>query len=254
MKIAIITGATGGIGKEFTKLLVQEDVDEVWAVARSEEKLSRLKEEFGLRIVPISLDLTKTEQIKKIEQRLSETKPVVAFLINNAGLARMGKYDEFAVEEIESTIMLNCHALVSLSTICIPYMERGSRILNISSASSFQPLPYINLYASTKVFERNYSRALHMELKDKGISVTAVCPSWVDTELLVKEINGKKVKFPGIVKAEPVAQKALRDAKKGKDMSVYSLYVKWLHFLSKVFTQKALMKTWVKGIRKYINK
>ncbi|MDF2843428.1 MAG: short-chain dehydrogenase/reductase [Herbinix sp.] len=108
-------------------------------------------------------------------------------------------------------------------------MRQGSRILNISSASSFQPLPYLNLYSSTKAFERSYSRALNAELKGTGITATAVCPSWVDTDLLLKEMNGRKIKFPGIVSPDRVAVQALKDAKRGKDMSVYT---DWIFLMS----------------------
>ncbi|GFP75417.1 SDR family NAD(P)-dependent oxidoreductase [Clostridium fungisolvens] len=251
-RIAIVTGASGGIGREFTKLLIEEKVDEVWAIARNKEKLAALKDELGDKVITISKDLSKTEELISIGKIIEEQKPVIAFLINNAGIAKMGTYDEFAIKEIEDTIKINCSALAILCNLCIPYMKSGSRILNISSASSFQPLPYLNLYASTKVFERAYSRALNIELKNKGITVTAVCPSWVDTELLQKEINGKKVKFDGIVSAEMVAIKAMKDAKRGKDMSVCTLYVKYLHFLSKVLPQKLLMNAWVKRVQEYI--
>lgn len=253
-KIAIVTGASGGIGKEFTKLLLKEEVDEIWAIARNQERLTALKSEFGDKIITISKDLAKTEEVISIGKMLEEQKPVIAFLINNAGIARMGNYNDFTVEEIEDTIKINCSALTILCTLCIPYMEKESRILNISSAASFQPLPYINLYAATKVFERAYSRALNMELKKTGISVTAVCPSWVDTDLLIKEVNGKKVKFPGIVSPEKVAIKAFKDAKRGKDMSVCTLYVKYLHILAKILPQKLIMNTWVNNIEKYIEK
>lgn len=131
-------------------------------------------------------------------------------------------------------------------------MKEGSSILNVSSASSFQPTPYINLYASTKVFLRSYSRALNVELEGTGITVTAVCPGWVDTEMLLKEINGKKVKFDGLVTADKVVEQALIDASKKRDMSTYSSYVKYLRVCSKLFSQKSIMKSWMKSIRQYI--
>lgn len=252
-KIAIITGATGGIGREFTRLMTLENVDEIWAIARNQTKLVALKKEFGDKVIAISKDLSDPEAVHSIERMLDREKPTVSYLINNAGLARMGAFSEFTVKEIEETIFVNCSVVVTLCSICIPYMQTGSRILNISSASSFQPLPYLNLYAATKVFVRNYSRALHEELKSKKITVTAVCPSWVDTELLTKEINGKKVKFPGIVSAGKVAKTALKDAKKGKDMSVCSLYVKNEHVFTKLMPQRITMAIWIRGIRKYGN-
>lgn len=251
-KIAIITGATGGIGQEFVKQILNEDLEEVWAVARNEKKLAELREWYGERVVPLSLDLSEEGQIRKLGILLENQKPQVRYLINNAGLAKMGSYREFSGEEISKTIDVNCKAPVLLCQLCIPYMNTGSRILNISSASAFQPNPYINLYAASKAFERSYSRALNVELKGTGITATAVCPGWVDTELLEKERNGKKIKFPGLVTADRVVIKAIKDAKKGKDMSVCSLYVKCQHVWVKLLPQRLVMKIWVKGISKYL--
>lgn len=195
-KIAILTGATGGLGKEFLKQILSENIDEVWAVARNEQRLADLKKEYRDKVVTISLDLSELSSIEQIETMLKKNNPFVSYLINNAGIAKMGKYSEFSINEIDKTINVNCKAPVMLSQVCIPYMGKGSKILNISSASAFQPNPYINLYASSKAFERSYSRALNVELEGTGIKSVAVCPGWIDTKMLQKEINGKKVKFP----------------------------------------------------------
>lgn len=251
-KIALITGATGGLGKEFVKLLLKEDIDEIWAVARNVKKLETLKNEFGEKIKPISKDLSNSEEVKSLPELVKKEDAELKYLINNAGIARMDLTENFTADEIEKTLDLNCKALALLSVLSIPLMKKGSHILNISSMSSFQPVPYINLYASTKVFERSFSRALNAELKKKGITVTAVCPGWTDTELLSKEMNGNKVKFPGLVKPSLVAEKAINDAKRGKDMSVCTAYAKYIHFISKISPQKAVMRTWLKGIRKYV--
>ncbi|WP_058302911.1 SDR family NAD(P)-dependent oxidoreductase [Gorillibacterium timonense] len=251
-RIAIVTGASGGIGKEFTKLMLQEEVDEIWAIARNQEKLTALKNEFGDKIVTISKDLMNSTELHSLGEMLEKHKPVIAYLINNAGIARMASYQDFSIEEVENTIRINCSALAVLCSLCIPYMRRGSRILNLSSASSFQPLPYLNLYAATKAFERSYSRSLNVELKGTGITSTAVCPSWVDTDMLLKEYDGKRIKFPGLVTPDRVAITALRDAKRGKDMSVCTLYVKGTHVMAKVLPQKMMMKMWVRKIKKYI--
>lgn len=251
-KIAIITGATGGIGEEFVKQIQCYDLDEIWAVARNEKKLNELRQKYGDKILPVPVDLSGIDGIQKISNMLSERQPEVRFLINNAGLAKMASYKNFSQEEIIRTIDVNCKAPVLLCNICIPYMKSGSNILNISSASAFQPNPYINLYAASKAFERHYSRALNVELEGTGITVTAVCPSWVDTEMLSREMNGRKVKFPGIVSAERVVKTALKDADKKRDMSVCSLYVKCQHLNVKLMPQRLVMKIWTNSIRKYI--
>lgn len=251
-KIAIITGATGGIGREFVRQMRGYHVDEIWAVARSEKRLQTLREECGTKIIPVPADLSDIGGIAKIEEKLRERNVKVCYLINNAGIARMGAGQDFSQEEIITTIDVNCKAPILLCNICLPYMDTESRILNISSASAFQPNPYINLYAASKVFLRNYSRALNVELRGSGISVTAVCPGWVDTELIPREINGKKVMYPGMVSAKSVVAKALKDAEKRRDMSVCSLYVRCQHVIVKLLPQKLVMRIWVQNIGRYM--
>lgn len=251
-KIAIITGATGGLGREFLKQILKEEIDEVWAIARNEQKLLELRKQYGEKVISFTIDLSDMKGIEQIENMLEENKPHVEYLINNAGLAKMGKYNDFTIEEIDKTINVNCKAPVMLARICIPYMGKGSKILNISSASAFQPNPYINLYAASKAFERSYSRALNVELEGTGIISVAVCPGWIDTELLQKEINGKNVKFPGLVTPDRVVTQAIKDAKKGKDMSVCSLYVKCQHVNVKLLPQRWVMKMWMAGIGRYL--
>lgn len=250
-KIAIITGASGGIGKEFTRLLIKENIDEVWAIARNQKKLDMLKQELGDKVVPISRDLSKASEIGELEKKLKKVHPIVVCLINNAGIAKFGTYQEFTAEEAAHTIDVNCKAVVQLCNLCIPYMKRGSRVINVASAASFQPLPYLNLYAASKAFVRSYSRALNVELRGTGVTATAVCPGWVDTELLVKAANGKPMKFYGVAAPKRVAEKAWLDAKRGKDMSVCTSYMKLEHVLTKLVPQKFVMHVWRCRIRKY---
>ena len=131
-------------------------------------------------------------------------------------------------------------------------MGEGSHIINMASQSAFQPDPYINLYASSKAFCYSYSRALNVELKPKKISVTVVCPGWIKTDLLETQRNGAAVKFPHLAEADAVVRKAMKDVKRGKDVSVYSLYVKWQRLLVKIFPHRIVMKAWMKGIQAYI--
>lgn len=252
-KIAIITGATGGIGQKFVSELTKEPLDEIWVVGRNEQRLNKLQDAFGEKIKPFCKDLTNNADLLSFSDLLKEQNPLILWLINNAGIARMAASREFLLDEIEQTIDLNCKAPAVLINICLPFMGAGSKILNISSASAFQPVPYINLYAATKAFERSYSRALNAELKPYNITVTAVCPGWVDTEMLTKNIDGKKVRFPGIVAPEKVVKKAIKDAKRNKDMSVCSLYVKCQHLNVKLLPQKLIMKMWLHGVSKYIS-
>lgn len=250
-KIAILTGATGGLGYAFLKELINEPLDEIWAIGRNKKRLDELAEEFGSKVAPFQIDLTAKEDMDAFCEILKEKNPQIDFLINNAGIAQMKQSKDLTAEEIDKTVDLNCKVPAILINACLPFMQNGDRIINVCSASAFQPTPYINLYAATKAFDRSYSRAFNTELKPYGITVTAACPGWIDTDMLIREINGKKVKFGGLVSPEKVAKKALSDAKKGKDMSVCSAYVKCQHFNVKLMPQKLTMKIWYKSIKKY---
>lgn len=249
--IAIITGATGGIGKEFVGELNKEALDEIWIIGRNSDRLAEIKEQYGEEIIPICADLTNEQDLLSI-QALLTNEVWVAYLINNAGIAQMMPSKDLGTDKIDQTIRLNCNVPAILTNYCIPHMKRGSKIINVSSAAAFQPVPFINLYAATKAFEHSYSRALNMELKPMGITVTAASPSWVDTKMLTKEVNGKKVKFYGLVSPEAVAKKAIKDAKKGKDVSICSFYVKCQHLNVKLLPHKLVMKIWMRSVKKYL--
>lgn len=253
--IALVTGAAGGFGRELVKLLLQEPgLDEIWCVARSKDKLDALRGELGEKIVPIPLDLTQRDSLTALQARLEGERPDLRFLINNAGFDKFGPYDAVDVDTSLNMIDLNVSAVVALGLTAIPYMGWGSHILNVASQAAFFPLPYMDLYAATKVFVRHYTRALHVELKDKGISATAVCPGWMKTGLFDRAKTGadKTVRsFAGLTTPDKVAAKALRDAKRGKDMSTCGLFVKATHVASKLVPQRLAMKVWTlsQGIR-----
>lgn len=248
-KIAIVTGASSGLGKEFVKNLVQrEELKEIWVIARNEKKLKALVSDFGSKIKMFPMDLSDMANIQRLKDQIKENQVTISILINNAGYAKFCSYDDISFEESLNMIDLNIKAVVALGLICIPYMERGSHILNIASQASFQPLPYQNIYSSTKAFVRNYSRALNIELREKGILVTAVCPGWMKTGLIERGLIGAKKatsNFFGMVSPDVVAKQALKDAFRGKDISVYSMYVKTCHLVAKLLPQRAIMKAWL---------
>ena len=247
--VAIVTGASSGLGKEFVKLLVNDkNIDEIFVLARSKDKLNELKTDYGDKIKPYSTDLSDINNIKSFGKILEEEKPNIKILVNNAGFAKFCSYDDISIDETLNMINLNVSGVVAMGLVCIPFMNKNSHIINIASQASFQPLPYQNVYSSTKVFVKNYSRALNVELKEKGISVTAVCPGWIKTNLFERGcINAKKgtTKFAYMVTPDVIAKKALKDAYKNKDISVYGLYVNFCRFLSKFLPEKVVMKIWL---------
>lgn len=156
----------------------------------------------------------------------------------------MAPSTDFSAQEIENHINTHNTSMAILCNICIPYMQKGCHIINLASQSAFQPVAYINLYAASKAFCYSYSKALNIELKEKGIGVTVTCPGWIKTDLLQTEMNGYKVKFPHLAAPKDVVEKTIKDAQKGKDMSVYSAYVRRMQFFSKYYPHKWIMNLW----------
>lgn len=247
--IAVITGANSGIGKEFTKILsTNTKIDEIWAIARNQERLNELRRDLGDKIRIFSMDLKERGNLSVIKQLLDNEKPNILYLVNCAGYAIFGDYSDASVEASIAMVDLNINALMSMCITCIPHMLAGAHIINMSSQASFQPVPFQNVYSATKAFVRSYTRALNVELKAKGICATAVCPGWMNTKLIDRASIGARRgtnKFPFIVDPYPVAEKALKDADKNKDISVYGIAIKLSHVLSKLLPERIVIKVWL---------
>lgn len=247
-KIAIVTGANSGLGKAFVKELLRENLDEIWCIARNEERLRQIQllEESRIRI--FSADLTVPETLLAFEEALHREKPDVRFLVNNAGFAKFADYASLNIEDSSNLIDLNVKAVVQMALRVLPWMTQEANLINIASLSAFMPLPYMNIYAATKVFVKNYSLALREELKDRDIHVTAVCPGWIDTNLYTRaEIGAQKTvsKFSGMVQPNVVAQKAIQDAKANRPLSIYGFLPNVVRVLSKVLPASICMRLWM---------
>ena len=251
MRIAIVTGASSGMGREFVKQVSKkEKFDEIWVIARRKEALESLKKEVKAKVRPITLDLQNPESFDTYKKLLAEEKPEVALLANIAGYGKFGKYDEISLEDCLGMIDLNCKALVAMSQLTIPYMKRGSKILQLDSLSAFQPVPYLNVYGSSKSFVLSYSRALNRELKTKGIRVMSVNPGWVKTEFFdhaTKTSNDAITYFNVMYDAKDVIKTAIRDLyHTKKDVSIHGFQIKAQVLLVKLLPHKIVMEIWMR--------
>ena len=251
MRIAIVTGASSGMGREFVKQVSKkEKFDEIWVIARRKEALESLKKEVKAKIRPITLDLQNPESFDTYKKLLAEEKPEVALLANIAGYGKFGKYDEISLDDCLGMIDLNCKALVAMSQLTIPYMKRGSKILQLDSLSAFQPVPYLNVYGSSKSFVLSYSRALNRELKTKGIRVMSVNPGWVKTEFFdhaTKSSNDAITYFNVMYDAKDVIKTAIRDLyHTKKDVSIHGFQIKAQVLLVKLLPHKIVMEIWMR--------
>ncbi len=250
MKIAVITGASSGMGREFARqLTAAEKFDELWIIARRAERLEELKQELSQPVRVVPLDLTKKECLKQYEALLAEEKPEVSLLINCSGFGKFGRYDQIPLRDAMDMIDLNCKALVAVTQLTLPYIPDGGRILQVDSLSAFQPVPYLTVYGATKSFVLRYSQGLWAELQPRKIHVMAFCPGWVKTEFFdhAEETSNDAVTyFNKWFTAEEAVRIALKDLKKKKLVSVPSFVNKAQTLLVRLLPERIVMKIWLK--------
>ena len=255
MNIAIVTGASSGMGREFVRQLSDYiRPDEIWAIARRGGELEQLKAECSIPVRPIALDLCREDSFRELEQLLSAEKPHVELLVNAAGFGKFGFYGEIPVEDECRMIDLNCKALLRMTRLTLPYMGRGSHILQLDSLSAFQPVPYITTYGATKAFVLSYSRAMNRELRPQGIRCMAMNPGWVKTEFFRHAFTtneGKVQYFDRLYEAKDVVKTGLKDLyRTKKDYSVHGLPVRNQIRLVKLLPHSLVMNVWLKQQQK----
>lgn len=245
-RIAIVTGASSGMGKEFVLQLDRlcPHVDEIWVIARRTGKLFELEKQTKHTITVCPADLTKDADLKGIQQLLEKEKPRISVLVNAAGFGVHGTVERAEYDSLLDMIDLNCRALTAMTKICLPFMAKGGRIIQIASSAAFAAQPKFAVYAAGKAYVLSFSRALHEELKERSISVTAVCPGPVDTEFFRHDdcnIERTFYKRMAMAKARNVVRLALKDAAARKTVSVYGYSIKAFRILTKVIPHNILL-------------
>lgn len=248
MRIAVITGASSGMGREFTiKLEAQKNFEEIWVIARRADRLNELKEVIGEKVRPISLDLTEQESLNKFKAMLEAEKPEIEVLVNASGYGKFGAFEDLNLDDQLGMLDLNAKALTAVTYLALPYLKQGSEVYQIASLSSFQPVPYLAVYGATKAYVLSFTRAIGAELRKKGIKMMAVCPGWVKTEFFERAVvkEGVITYFNQFFTSEQIVKRALRDMKKGKDVSVCGPKIRAQVLLTKLLHHRAVMRIWM---------
>lgn len=252
MKIAVITGASSGMGREFAKRIeASETFDEIWVIARRRERLEELAAELTTKTRCLALDLTDKASLEEYKACLQRENPEVAVLVNGSGFGKFGAFCDLSLEDQLDMIDLNDKALVAMTYLTLPFMKKGGRIYQIDSLSSFQPVPYIGVYGATKAFVLSFSRALGVELKARGIRVLAVCPGWVKTEFFDRAVMDDTITYYNhFYTSKEVVTRAMKDMKRGKDVSICGFRIRAQVFFTKLLPHRLVMWIWCKQQKK----
>jgi short-subunit dehydrogenase len=232
------------MGKEF---VLQADarysLDEIWVIARREERLKELIGQTTAKIIPMPLDLTSNDSLEIIKTKLETEKPNVALLVNCSGFGKFSEFETSLPTANADMCDLNLKSLILVNQIVLPYVTKGGKIVNVGSLSSFEPVPHLSVYAATKAAVLSFSRALAFELKPKNIRVLCVCPYWVKTEFFSRANEKEKLnKFDVLYDASFVVKKAYKVLDKTKkDYVVPGAYAKLIRALAKILPHKFLM-------------
>ncbi len=249
--IAIITGASSGIGEEYFKTLsTRESFDEIWVVARNKEKLLTLQTYTDAKLRVFALDLSQKESTDEIARILNEEKPSIKYLICASGFGRFSAIEDDDPAVLQNMVDLNCRSIVGITTACYNYMAKDGVIILIASVAAFQPIPYIATYGATKAFVLSYGRALDKELrKSRRARCLCVCPFWTKTAFFNRAESEKQVvkKYAVMYEPQQIVSKTFKDLKnKKRDVSIYGATAKGQTLLVKLFPHRFVMWVWRK--------
>ena len=231
--IIVVTGASSGLGVCFAKQLACEKPDELWIVARRKSRLEEVKlaieKENSIFVKILPIDISGSEGARRLNSFLEEEKKQgdfrISVLVNNAGFGTYGEFADTDVSREMEMVDLNCTSLTGITGFALPYMDRGSRIINTASLASFLPLGNFAVYGASKSFVLSFSVALAAEVKSRGISVTALCPGPVSTEFANVASKGARKNVRHGLSPEKTVEHAIKCSRKGR---LYSMkFFKW---------------------------
>src|SRR5207248_1564577 len=256
---AVITGPSAGIGREFARQLALR-AQRIVLVARRGDRLEELRLELQARNPALQIeievaDLSVLEQVMELGRDLSKDKPV-DFLINNAGLGDYGAVSTADPKRLNEMIQVNVLAVTALTRALLPQMiarKRGA-ILNVSSSAGFLPIPGMSVYAASKAYVNSFSEALRAEVRDNGVTVTALCPGPVHTEFgdVAKRPGGEPERGPEFVyvSIEKTARDTLAAVEADRHLVIPGFAMKLGMFLVRITPMSILRLAWRLGMKR----
>ena len=244
MNIAVITGASSGLGAEFTRAVAeQNNVNEIWVIARRKERLEELAKECApVPVRPVPMDLTERNSFTELKKMLEEERANIQILINNAGYCGCGLFEDTSEKDVEMMIDLDITAMTFVNKVCIPYMKSGSYAVIVGSVSSFVPVIGQAVYSAAKAYARFHAQALHAELKKNGINVMVLSPGNMDTEMNVRGGEGEKAGNLPYLDLKKITRTSLKRASAGKVFYTPGWFYKGYRVVSKIVPHAVMIK------------
>lgn len=248
MKIAVVTGASSGLGREFVRVLTEKrpDLEEIWVLARRENLLEDLKSRFGEKIRALPMDLTDETAQNRYVNLLNQEKAEISLLINNAGFGKLGDFDKLSAADSSGMIRLNCEALTVFTAVSLPFMKENGEIINTCSIASFSPNARMSVYSATKAYVMSFSRSLRLELKSRKINVLAVCPGPMDTEFLpvagIEKGTSKTFDLLPRVQTKKVALGSIKASGRKKGVYTPGFFYKFYRIVAKILPHSIVMR------------
>ena len=244
--IALVTGASSGVGRTFVHKFDEGrggPLDEIWAVARSQDALEELSKSCkNIPVRPLVLDLTDEKALDKLEQMLTED-ITVQWLVNSAGFGTFGMFGDVGRRSNAGMVRLNCLSLTEVISIVLPHTCPGSRIINLSSIAGVVPQVELATYSASKAFVLELSRMLDHELASCGVRVMALCPKFMRTKFLNKpgdDDAARRMTRIGFEDVDRVVSKALRASLVGRPLCITSPDMRAAHVAAKLLPRRML--------------
>jgi short-subunit dehydrogenase len=248
--IAVITGASSGIGEEFARQLASRGYDLV-LVARRSDRLQtlagKLRDVHQVECAPFEANLASRSERDRVCDALAADKDRIALLVNNAGFGTHGFFHETDLDRELELIDVNCAAPVHLTKRILPWMldRRSGHIMNVASLAAFSPGPVMAMYFASKAFLLSFSEALWEECRDTGVTVTALCPGPVRTEFQQSAGLSARARTSGTapVPVERVVDDALTAMFNGKRVVIPGYQARLAAMLSRITPRSRALKT-----------
>lgn len=244
MCIAVITGASSGLGVCYVDAVTKlfPDIDELWLIARREERLKEVAMKYhDKHCVIIPMDMADMSSFKILEEKLKADNPQIEVLINDAGISIGSAFEDMELESMLKIIDLNCKGATAVTKVCLPYIIDGGTILEVSSTSAFVPNTNLIVYCASKSYVSALSLGLREELKNKRINVCAMCPGFMLTEMTKSELTKGQSHLP-VIDPKTAALKSLKAAKKGRAVYTTGAFYKYYRLLAKLIPHTLLVK------------